>query len=247
MHPAPSPRRRAPRRGPAQERPARTPFALPLSRHPRRARHAGLAVGGAVAALALSGCSAGQITQTQPEFGRQVGIGQDSAAQGITERMITDAITLSNVQLVLATPQALRDHNPFHLVFDAANASPDTDFRIEEITVAGTPVTIEGGPALLCAGGAVTTRTPRQIQAEVTGSTPPTGTAPVQPADRSCSAPQGTVLESLSRIGLGAVTLPGEHRPGTSVDVTFRVSGAEPVTIPVPVTVPVYWDRADAR
>ncbi|WP_182357960.1 hypothetical protein [Tomitella gaofuii] len=219
-----------------------------LIRRSRRSRRrpAALAAFAVTAVLSLSACSAGQITQTQPEFGDEVGIGQDSAAQGITKRMVNDDITLSNVQLLLATDQALDDLNPYHLVFNAANASPAADYRLESIAINGTPVTIDGGSALLCARGSLSTPTARQI-AGITPTGLPAAGVPVQPVDSSCSAPAGTVLESLSRIDIDPITLPGKHRPGTSVDATFQFADMPPMTFPVPVTVPGCWDRDDAR
>ncbi|QDQ98292.1 hypothetical protein [Tomitella fengzijianii] len=196
--------------------------------------------------MGLSACSAGQITQTQPEFGDEVGIGQDSAAQGITKRMGNDAITLSNVQLLLATDAALDRLNPYHLVFDAANANPATDFRLERIEIDGKPVAIGGGSALLCSGSSIATPTARQIADADTAGVPAAGVT-VQPVNDTCSAPAGTALESLSRIHIDPITLPGKPRPGTSVDATFQFQGMAPMTFPVPVTVPVYWDRSDAR
>ncbi|GAA4820316.1 hypothetical protein [Tomitella cavernea] len=214
--------------------------------HRSRFRPTALAALAGAAVVGLSACSAGQITQTQPEFGDEVGIGQDSAAQGITKRMVNDAITLSNVQLLLATEQAVDHLNPFHLVFNAANASPAADYRLEKIEINGIPVSIAGGSALLCARGSITTPTARQI-ADVDTTGLPAAGVPVQPVNSTCSAPAGTVLESMSRIDIDPITLPGEHRPGTSVDATFQFAGMPPMTFPVPVTVPGYWDRDDAR
>lgn len=201
----------------------------------------------AAAALSLSACGAGQISQTDT---------QTSAVTGSTVQSANGDITVNDIQLVLATKDAAAAGGPFHLVFTAANASAHTDYPLEQITIEGQQVDIEQAPATLCAGVSLTTPTPAELEKQaggsVPGTTPATSPTPaVEPGSTTGCVPLGGTGQSgaqeiddiahLHTIDTTPLTLPGTHRPGTNVDAEFRFQGVEPLTVEVPITVPATW------
>ncbi|WP_182359085.1 hypothetical protein [Tomitella gaofuii] len=222
-------------------------------RRPLGRRGAAVVAFAAAAALGLSACSAGQIAQTSEQV---------PAVTGSHVQSADGTISLNDIQLVLATEKALKDYNPFHLTFTASNASPTTDFPLEQITVDGTPVTIEQQPVTLCGSSALTTATSQQLgEADAVAAEGPsttaaatqTGTEAATTSDEHLCVPVGGAsgaavdaaadpLEDLTAIKLRPVTLEGTHRPGTNVEVTFTFDGTAPLTTEVPVTVPQHWE-----
>lgn len=223
---------------------------------------------GAGAALALSACGAGQITQTDTQM---------SAVTGSVAHSKNGDITLNDVQLVLASQDALKAGNPLHLTFTAANANADHAYDLEKITVGGKSLTIEGAPATLCPTHSLTTRTAKEIEKSAAGGSAGADAAPANqaagtaesaagtgstgaqraapgdtctgadaeselPADAS-SAERIATIERLSPIDVDPVKLDDRQIPGTVVDVTFQFEGVEPMEFPVPVTVPQHWVR----
>lgn len=103
---------------------------------------AGLAACGLAAAVALSGCSAGQVAQTAT---------QAPAVNG-TEATAGD-ITLRNIHLRAAqTTDYVQSGRDVELLFVASNASPDTSDKLVSITSDIGTVTL-GGDTELPAGG----------------------------------------------------------------------------------------------
>ncbi|GAA4806447.1 hypothetical protein [Tomitella cavernea] len=221
-------------------------------RRPLGRRGAAVVALAAAATLGLTACSAGQIAQTSSQV---------PAVTGSTVQSADGAITLNDVQLVLATEQALKASNPFHLTFTASNSSPDTDFPLERITVNGSPVSIEQQPVTLCGTSALTTATSQQLgDADAVAAEGPAATAAATPAGAEATTAEDHIcvpvggesdtaadastdpLEDLTSIKLKPITLEGTHRPGTSVDVTFTFGGTAPLTAQVPITVPQHWE-----
>lgn len=206
----------------------------------------------AAAALGLSSCSAGQISQTDTQV---------SAVTGSSVQSANGDITVNDVQLVLASEQALKDNNPFHLTFTASNANATVDYPLTGVAVDGDPVTLKRQPVNLCGNGSLTTLTPKELGQKASGaaSTSAEGqpTAAAGGADGTAADSHGCIplgaktpaaadapdpLEDLTTLPVEPITLDGTHLPGTHVEVTFTFEGVDPMTVRVPVTVPQHWD-----
>jgi copper(I)-binding protein len=119
-------------------------------RSSRRSRVAALAAAGLVGAIALAGCSAGQLSQTAS---------QESAVDGNAARM--NNIALRNVHI---QAQQSSDFLPpgatVDLVLVVVNESPDVVDKLVGITTDIGKVTVTGDPTLR-AGGTLFVGTPR--------------------------------------------------------------------------------------
>lgn len=115
-----------------------------LSAHRRRGfLGAGLAACGLAAAVALSGCGAGQISQTATQ---EPGVNGASANVG--------PISLRNIHLRAAqTTDYVRPGHDTELLFVAVNTSPDTNDKLLSITSDIGPVDLSGGDTSVPANG----------------------------------------------------------------------------------------------
>lgn len=97
-----------------------------------------LAICGLTAAAALSGCSAGQLSQTAT---------QQAAVNGTSETL--GAITLRNVHLKAPqTSDYVQPGSDVELLFVASNDSPDTSDKLTSITSEFGTVSLSGDTAL---------------------------------------------------------------------------------------------------
>ena len=108
----------------------------------RSARVAALAAGGLICAVALAGCSAGQVSQTAV---------QQSAVDG--NQAVINNVALRNVRIqALQTGDFLRPGATLDLVLVVVNQSPDVTDKLVGITTDIGKVTVTGD-ATLPAGG----------------------------------------------------------------------------------------------
>jgi hypothetical protein len=108
----------------------------------RSARVAMLAAGGLIGAVALSGCSAGQVAQTAM---------QQSAVDG--NQAVINNVALRNVRIqALQTGDFLRPGATVDLVLVAVNQSPDITDKLVGITTDIGKVTVTGDPVLPASG-----------------------------------------------------------------------------------------------
>jgi hypothetical protein len=108
----------------------------------RSARVAMLAVGGLIGAVALTGCSAGQVAQTAM---------QQSAVDG--NQAVINNVALRNVRIqALQTGDFLRPGATVDLVLVAVNQSPDITDKLVGITTDIGKVTVTGDPVLPASG-----------------------------------------------------------------------------------------------
>jgi copper(I)-binding protein len=108
----------------------------------RSARVAALAAGGLIGAVALAGCSAGQVSQTSM---------QQSAVDG--NQAVINNVALRNVRIqALQTGDFLRPGATVDLVLVVVNQSPDVTDKLVGITTDIGKVTVTGD-ATLPAGG----------------------------------------------------------------------------------------------
>jgi len=108
----------------------------------RSARVAMLAAGGLIGAVALAGCSAGQLAQTAM---------QQSAVDG--NQAVINNVALRNVRiLALQTGDFLRPGATVDLVLVAVNQSPDITDKLVGITTNIGKVTVTGDPTLPASG-----------------------------------------------------------------------------------------------
>jgi len=107
---------------------------------PRASRHsarvAALAAGGLIGAVALAGCSAGQVSQTAV---------QQSAVDG--NQAVINNVALRNVRIqALQTGDFLRPGATLDLVLVVVNQSPDAVDKLVGITTDIGNVTVTGNP-----------------------------------------------------------------------------------------------------
>jgi hypothetical protein len=108
----------------------------------RSARVAALAAGGLIGAVALAGCSAGQVSQTAV---------QQSAVDG--NQAVINNVALRNVRIqALQTGDFLRPGATLDLVLVVVNQSPDITDKLVGITTDIGKVTVTGDPTLPAGG-----------------------------------------------------------------------------------------------
>jgi hypothetical protein len=108
----------------------------------RSATVAMLAAGGLIGAVALTGCSAGQVAQTAM---------QQSAVDG--NQAVINNVALRNVRIqALQTGDFLRPGATVDLVLVAVNQSPDITDKLVGITTDIGKVTVTGDPVLPASG-----------------------------------------------------------------------------------------------
>jgi copper(I)-binding protein len=108
----------------------------------RSARVAALAAGGLIGAVALAGCSAGQVSQTSV---------QQSAVDG--NQAVINNVALRNVRIrALQTGDFLRPGATLDLVLVVVNQSPDVTDKLVGITTDIGKVTVTGDPTLPAGG-----------------------------------------------------------------------------------------------
>jgi hypothetical protein len=108
----------------------------------RSARVAALAAGGLIGAVALAGCSAGQVSQTAV---------QQSAVDG--NQAVINNVALRNVRIqALQTGDFLRPGATLDLVLVVVNQSPDVTDKLVGITTDIGKVTVTGDPTLPAGG-----------------------------------------------------------------------------------------------
>jgi copper(I)-binding protein len=108
----------------------------------RSARVAALAAGGLIGAVALAGCSAGQVSQTSM---------QQSAVDG--NQAVINNVALRNVRIqALQTGDFLRPGATVDLVLVVINQSPDVTDKLVGITTDIGKVTVTGDPTLPAGG-----------------------------------------------------------------------------------------------
>ena len=108
----------------------------------RSARVAALAAGGLIGAVALAGCSAGQVSQTAM---------QQSAVDG--NQAVINNVALRNVRIqALQTGDFLRPGATVDLVLVVVNQSPDVTDKLVGITTDIGKVTVTGDPTLPAGG-----------------------------------------------------------------------------------------------
>jgi len=108
----------------------------------RSARVAALAAGGLIGAVALAGCSAGQVSQTSV---------QQSAVDG--NQAVINNVALRNVRIqALQTGDFLRPGATVDLVLVVINQSPDVTDKLVGITTDIGKVTVTGDPTLPAGG-----------------------------------------------------------------------------------------------
>jgi hypothetical protein len=117
-------------------------FDYRITRSRRSATLAALAAGAVMGAAALSGCSAGQISQTAM---------QQSAVDG--NQAVVKNVALRNVHIqALQTGDYLRPGATVDLVLVAVNQSPDITDKLTGITTDIGKVTLTGDPTLHASG-----------------------------------------------------------------------------------------------
>ena len=115
----------------------------------RSIRIAALAAGGLIGALALAGCSAGQLSQTAS---------QESAVDG--SQAVINNVALRNVRIqALQNSDYLRPGTTVALVLVVVNQSPDVADKLVGISTDIGKVTVTGDPTLP-AGGTLFVGTP---------------------------------------------------------------------------------------
>lgn len=166
------------------------------------------AAGLAACGLVVTGCSAGQISQTAT---------QESAVNG-TSANIKD-IALRNVHLQAEqTSDFLQPGTVVPLVLVAANNSPDIDDKLLSITSEVGEVDLTGGGAIPAAGALVLNAPAEQGGTQQMGGAQPAGQTAAQ------NAPAGVL-----------VTLAEPITNGLTYDFTFTFEKAGRATIAVPV------------
>jgi copper(I)-binding protein len=116
---------------------------------PRSSRVAALAAGGLIGAVALTGCSAGQLSQTAS---------QESAVDG--NHAVINNVALRNVRIqAQQNTDFLRPGQTVDLVLVVVNQSPDVTDKLVGISTDIGTVTVTGDPTLP-AGGTLFVGTP---------------------------------------------------------------------------------------
>jgi copper(I)-binding protein len=119
---------------------------------PRSSRVAALAAGGLIGAVALTGCSAGQLSQTAS---------QESAVDG--NHAVINNVALRNVRIqAQQNTDFLRPGKTVDLVLVVVNQSPDVSDKLVGISTDIGEVTVTGDPTLP-AGGTLFVGTPNGL------------------------------------------------------------------------------------
>jgi copper(I)-binding protein len=119
---------------------------------PRSSRVAALAAGGLIGAVALTGCSAGQLSQTSS---------QESAVDG--NHAVINNVALRNVHIqAQQNTDFLRPGKTVDLVLVVVNQSPDVTDKLVGISTDIGEVTVTGDPTLP-AGGTLFVGTPNGL------------------------------------------------------------------------------------
>jgi copper(I)-binding protein len=119
---------------------------------PRSSRVAALAAGGLIGAVALTGCSAGQLSQTAS---------QESAVDG--NHAVINNVALRNVHIqAQQNTDFLRPGKTVDLVLVVVNQSPDVTDKLVGISTDIGEVTVTGDPTLP-AGGTLFVGTPNGL------------------------------------------------------------------------------------
>jgi hypothetical protein len=225
----------------------------------QKRRALGSVVLGLGAVLALAGCGAGQITQTDTQ---EPAVNGAFAQAG--EIMLLDA--------ALYFPPAQPGNEPGSEVYyypagsDAplnlriVNVSGQADELVDVTSDAATSVSVQGsrqipGGAALVVGSPVEAAEPGQQSSSATPSESPSAPSSSadasdsgasesnQPAENPATVPppgQGG-KNSADTVGKAEIVLQGltrDLRPGQLLDVTFTFRNAGPVTVEVPITAP---------
>jgi len=226
--------------------------ATTASKAPRRAvRRSAVAVAAfaAGAALALTGCSSGQISQTAQQV---------SAVNGNSANI--GAVALRDVRILL--PQSADYTNTKGgkalLAFSAANTGPDTPDQLSSITtdlgtVTITPagatlapgqVLVAGAPKAMPQSAPTTTAAPTSSATSSSSATPTTGAAATSSAVPTGSAtPQAAATTSAQKPSASGATpilveiddLNRDITPGLTYPVTFNFKEAGTVLVNIPV------------
>jgi copper(I)-binding protein len=119
---------------------------------PRSSRFAALAAGGLIGAVVLTGCSAGQLSQTSS---------QESAVDG--NHAVINNVALRNVRIqAQQNTDFLRPGKTVDLVLVVVNQSPDVTDKLVGISTDIGKVTVTGDPTLP-AGGTLFVGTPNGL------------------------------------------------------------------------------------
>jgi copper(I)-binding protein len=170
---------------------------------PRSGRLATLAAAGLIGALALAGCSAGQLSQTAS---------QESAVDG-------NAAVINNVALRNVRIQAQQNTDFLHpgatvdLVLVVVNQSPDVTDKLVGVTTDIGQVTVTGDPTLP-AGGTLFVGTPNSLNRKAADSA-----AAVEAAD----AVKATV----------ALSKPITNGPNYNFTFNFEKAGSVSLPVPI--------------
>jgi copper(I)-binding protein len=218
-----------------------------VSRSPRTRRTGtAAAIGALIGALALAGCGAGQITQTDTQV---------AAVDGALATV--GSIAIRDAQIEFGEAEGVNVYNrggaaPLSLTI--ANTGADADKLVSvsspvaaSVKISGTP-DIAGGRVLVVEGEPEGAAEP----AAPSGSARPTGTAaatPTSPAPTSTASATPSATASANAEGPGAATgkreaqivltgLTADIRSGLTYPVTFRFERAGEVTVNVPVANP---------
>lgn len=170
---------------------------------PRSSRVAALAAAGLIGALALAGCSAGQLSQTAS---------QESAVDG--NAAVINNVALRNVRIqAQQNTDFLRPGATVDLVLVVVNQSPDVADKLVGVTTDIGKVTVTGDPTLP-AGGTLFVGTPSSLNRKAADSA-----ASVEAAD----SVKATV----------ALSKPITNGPNYNFTFNFEKAGSVSLQVPI--------------
>ncbi|WP_410618140.1 hypothetical protein [Amycolatopsis sp. cmx-8-4] len=202
------------------------------------------------AALALAGCGAGQITQTDT---------QQPAVNGTHAQVKTIVMRDVAVQYPTSGPGYAAGATPA-LTLTIVNQGAQDDSLVSVTTEDGTQATVGGSKDIVAGHSLVigpddAVESTNQVEPTSSGTpsssseaptatgTGSTGTATSSSSSAAAPATSATPTAAPATVGKGTVTLPALKQPlwpGQTVKVTFVFKNAGPVTVELPVAAPAH-------
>ncbi|GAA1941670.1 hypothetical protein [Amycolatopsis minnesotensis] len=201
----------------------------------QKRRVLGATVLGFGAVMAIAGCGAGQITQTNTQ---QAAVnGAYAQAGGLS---IRDAAVVNREQCEQAYPQG----SSAPLSLRVINQGPKDDV-LEAVTSDLSAGGVVGGSKTIVASHTLVLG-PAQAAGDEQAASPGSSSAPSSPGGKQSGAPSASSEPSAAeptpaKVGEGTVTLEGLKTaiwPGQTVKVTFTFRDAGAVTVEVPMAAP---------
>ncbi|WP_157162943.1 hypothetical protein [Actinoalloteichus spitiensis] len=196
---------------------------------PSRTRRVGMlpAAFGLGAALLLTGCSAGQITQTSSQVPVIAGADADAGTIAVRDAKLTFPTEQD--------PPAYPAGSDAPVSVTIVNRGTDADTLLSVTSPSAESVTVEGDTTLPAGTKLVATGLGAESELAVPGAGEPEAGELTQPAPETDAAQSGQDAADIGVFSLTLVGLHNEVHPGVNVELVFEFENAGPLSLQVPV------------